>query len=472
MKSLVSTIFIIFGIILNTNAQWELKGSLGLSLAYFIPYDHDSVGFAVEYGYPSNIYISTNRFDSWSVCGISTNSFQQIDYVDNRFYTLEGGKNFVISKIFSNKWDTIYSFHPTIINYDSVLIGKDSTIYSDTIFYRYIWSYKTIENKIISYKLLDSLSAIVLLNDGTLLTTHNLGKTWDKKKFSFEDLSIISQHNKGYMLFFYNGNEVTIYNTNNSTTRKSKYPLPAKTYKSHFVTDSIGFSFFSKEGITFRERIHEVYKTTNGGVDWKYISTFKSENAGITDVSFLDCNIGYIVSGGDYAGYPTKILITLDGGLTWKEQYIENTNGHAEYFQKLFIDKSFSGVLIYRTLENGGYGYKIFTTSNGGDKNLKLLNQKCELNVFFEELNTLYEIEHNENTLLAYPNPFIETIMVENLDLGSKMEILDINGVLLFTTQIKENKLLLNTNEYKNNNMYFIKGVSRGHIFIKKVFKF
>ena len=95
-----------------------------------------------------------------------------------------------------------------------------------------------------------------------------------------------------------------------------------------------------------------IYKTTNAGINWSYLSTYAY------DFQFFDANTGYVVgSDGIYNSYIRK---TTNGGNTWQTQY---SQGSASNYKIQFFDANTGYACMQNLLKttNGGVNWILIT---------------------------------------------------------------------------------------------------------------
>lgn len=217
----------------------------------------------------------------------------------------------------------------------------------------------------------------------------------------------------------------------------------------HFLNAQVGFVSLVRlytDGEIYRDMI---FKTTDGGTTW--INVFSQESPGqllfvypgITEMQFINSQIGYAVAG----GAPSKLLKSIDGGTTWNTIPTTFLSDHIGISDVHFVTEQIgyaaTGLGVYKTNDAGanwhlqnlhpqgdyvvaniamvnadmGYlsGHGIFKTQNGGGT----LTVKPNVNQ-----NLGIEI---------YPNPTLGTLNIKvpnDIELSSAT-IIDASGRII-----------------------------------------
>jgi photosystem II stability/assembly factor-like uncharacterized protein len=354
-------------------------------------------GYAVTTVSGGNSYIlkTTNRGDNWIIKYTHNQGFVKVKFINQStgftnaftklFKTTNSGEN----------WSFIDL--PSIFGDDMAVLNQDT-----------IW-----------------LAMSESLTGGAFLST-NGGVSW-QQKFS----GGTENPNKIYM---FNARIGFICNTSNGTsTRRTTNGgntwtviTPNEWYLDIYFIDSLtGWRAFG----------NNMYKTTNGGVNWsvQYLPTGGNMNTGVYKFSVINKDTIWATGGAIF--YPSSqirglVYRTTNGGLNWKYQ-IPDTSIHIPiyYFVK-FINK------------NTGWAYGLNTgihTTIGGDT------------TFLSKVNQISSIIPNEYKLHQnYPNPFNPVTKI-NYELPKdgrvKLVIYDILG--------REIKSLVN-NEFKQAGRYTV----------------
>lgn len=195
-----------------------------------------------------------------------------------------------------------------------------------------------------------------------------------------------------------------------------------------FIDENTGYSIIGQD----------VYKTTNGGSDWDSISHLTTESFGNQNLKFFSEEIGYAIQEGLVGVYKT-----LDGGITWKEEF-----EFPERFSK---------------------GNQLFYF---GDSSFFVLNNR---KVYKREKASLSinKPVKNKTSATIYPNPFTNSIRVELSSPQkntSQISIIDLQGRVLKSLFTKEQNTSLNLAELATG-IYFLRIQNGNAIITKRVVK-
>jgi photosystem II stability/assembly factor-like uncharacterized protein len=164
-------------------------------------------------------------------------------------------------------------------------------------------------------------------------------------------------------------------------------------------------------------------KTLNGGSDWNCVELNCSTDigVGVKSIYFPSENIGYATC---QSLNNNGILKTIDGGITWNSQFIN------EYFDDIYFTNNNIG---YAVGLNG-----IFKTENGGNLNIKT---------------------SIINDLKVYPNPTANIFFIKINDEFSNnfnFELENILGKRIMNINLKSNENTVDLSNYSNG-IYFYK---------------
>jgi photosystem II stability/assembly factor-like uncharacterized protein len=269
--------------------------------------------------------------------------------------------------------------------------------------------------------------------DGTILKTINGGDDW------FPQVSGVSttfssvffpQIDTGYVVGYAN----TIHKTINGGADWFELPSPSPGLTDvFFVNTNLGYAVGSN-GVA-----STILKTINGGLDWEVqnVGTVTFYNS----VFFVNESIGYVSGGGG------RILKTTDGGDTWVNQ----TSGTTQTITSLYF-----------TDEQIGYGVanaRILKTTNGGDTwTIQTIFQANELySVKFTDANTGYVVGRSGDVLkttnagtswsflTTETNITLRSVFFTDTDTGVAVGE---SGIMMKTTDAGLNWLPFSTSEY------------------------
>ncbi|MBE9509826.1 MAG: hypothetical protein IMY71_03025 [Bacteroidetes bacterium] len=129
-----------------------------------------------------------------------------------------------------------------------------------------------------------------------------------------------------------------------------------------------------------------IYKTTNGGKNWKNIYQFDSLY--FEQIQFFDEKTGWI------AGSPNKLFKTENGGKNWIDKSIKNELENALIYGMYFQDSRNGYISIIRINDNG-FISNIYGTNDGGE-NWLLVNSINEMILNLEEIdNSIFGTGNN-----------------------------------------------------------------------------
>lgn len=183
---------------------------------------------------------------------------------------------------------------------------------------------------------------------GRILKTTDGGNTWIQNSPTYNDVNQLQflDKNIGYARV---GNQ--LYKTTDSGTNwidigflNLGQSVFAGVFK--FINENLGY------WTTAGTYGGQVYKTTDGGITWVVLNNgWNLIEEGITAISFLDENTGFISGGFN----TRKTLKTIDGGGTWQQVLnekfgqIQFTNSLVGYANRI----GYSGGRMYKTIDGG-----------------------------------------------------------------------------------------------------------------------
>ena len=294
--------------------------------------------------------------------------------------TVNGGNSWTSQILIgSNKADDVY-----FINNNIGFVGCGSVIYKTTDGGE-TWKQSNNEGyNVVKIQFVTEQKGFALLGEGILLMTDNQGASWQK----------ITIDNK------YSAND---------------YPLHSNSM--HWMNEKTGIISTSR-GV--------LYKTYDGGNNWKVIQFRNNTSDEILDLKFITPLLGYAVGFGD----GNFLYKTQDGGETWQSYFTNNTL--FKVFTNLTIGKQslnapviIAGVNVflksnninpdlddarpYASLQGGG--------STCGDENtrlrLEILGDNPPFTITYNYNNTAYIVNNIIET------PFFITVKPQNINLNT-----------------------------------------------------
>lgn len=178
-------------------------------------------------------------------------------------------------------------------------------------------------------KFKDNVNGFVFGSGGIVLKTNNCGKTWNdisiKTKINFSDFQFIADTLIYAYSYNYSSISYLLKSSINNINWNELDTIPASCYKIYFVNDSIGF-YGTDESI---------YKTGNGGKNWKKVWNTPTGTTSIFEILFINDTIG-VACGAKYKaneGIFGTILRTTNAGESWYEVF--NNSPYSSEVEKL-----------------------------------------------------------------------------------------------------------------------------------------
>ena len=191
-------------------------------------------------------------------------------------------------------------------------------------------------------KFFDENNGIAGGDSGYILSTDDGGQSWQSSRFASCEM---------FNTAFFLPDQSWVAAGSGGVIVKKSSGEDSGHYVSEGFNDELNSIVFPKPDVGFAIGTHQVgqiYKTTNGGLDWTPINTGGTR---LQSCFFTNQNNGYIV------GDEGKVVMTRDGGETWTTKIIGSDD-------ILLFD-------VYFPDENTGYAVGrrglIFKTSDGGD---------------------------------------------------------------------------------------------------------
>ncbi|RJP70684.1 MAG: T9SS C-terminal target domain-containing protein [Ignavibacteriales bacterium] len=128
-----------------------------------------------------------------------------------------------------------------------------------------------------------------------------------------------------------------------------------------------------------------IFKTTNAGIEWKNIPITTSNK--LNDIHFYNDKYGIIAGSRSPSGdeFP-RVLMTTDGGETWKEKYHNTKSGYTS-FKGAFMLDSLTAFIVgdkaFPTFPKPDYEKGIiFKTTDGGETWVSKLNAQNNISIY------------------------------------------------------------------------------------------
>ncbi len=404
LKLVLSLIFIFIFQVKNS-AQWVLKTSFGTNdFLYDVHFLDNNIGYAAgaifiqsTSTFEGIIIKSTNGGDNWNTLNIGTlPSLRSIYFIDN-LIGLAVGDNGTIIKTIDGGINWTQPISGTVNNLESIFFISPTSGY--------------------------------ICGKDIILKTTNGGDTWDIFPIAGLFSSIyFTDLNTGYALGIIPNSGIgppiatfIIKTIDGGLNWVQKYYISNKNLSSvHFINSTIGYAV----GYDIK------LKTIDGGDTWNILNL--PNGAGTSSVFFTSIDTGYAV-GIDYSivGEPALILKTVDGGINWNKQIV-SSSVHLSDIQ--FINSSIGFTVGGR----GGIGYEIHKTINGG-----------------ETITNTNSNKNNFSKFNIYPNPSPSGNFILESEQVKSVELVSIDGKIVFTQTINQPKTELRTGLPKG--LYFVK---------------
>jgi photosystem II stability/assembly factor-like uncharacterized protein len=359
----------------------------------------------------SNSMISNNIFDSYIFdslkCIVVCDSSKVLSTSDggNNWTTINLGGNIRLNSIYFINQNTGYiaggydNGSPNHISYSKIYKSTNGGVNWNLIFGFNNESYELKSVRFTS----DSVGYCVG-DKGVFKRTTNAGLNWSTQN--------LGGYNWLFSIFFINSNTGFICGYNGSffkTTNAGNNWIQINSgttshlYTITFTSDSIGY---------IAGYNNQIYKTINGGLNWISINTNLSYQFDITNISFLNNDIGLAV-GVSFPNYGRagEIIKTTNGGLNW--QHLSTFSSYPTY--------QYRGLNSIHFLNNKlgfivGEHSTILKTTNGGNT---------------VEITKISAIIPNSISLSQnYPNPFNPTTNIKYLIAKNSLVTLKVFDIL------------------------------------------
>ncbi|OMQ11572.1 YCF48-related protein [[Flexibacter] sp. ATCC 35103] len=311
------------------------------------------------------------------------------------------------------------------------------------------WTSKSISNFLISsFSFPSATVGYYGCNNNIVAKTTDAGLTWTNQNPNASPYAILSVSfptvNTGYAV----GDAGTIRKTTDGGTTWA-------TQASGLTTGIEEVHFFDvNTGICVGDG-GKIKRTTNGGATWVTIASGTTEN--LYDIFFLNANTGFI------AGGTGTILKTTNGGQTWSAL---NT-GFTDWLTCICFKDASTGYAggtqgkMFKTIDGGA----TWTPEVSGVSFAKAINDIIYINNRFIAVTNQGEIITDVPTLgtaenikedavvMVYPNPTSDSFSVDyhnNENLTLKINIIDVNGVIVKSKVLNENQRTVNVKDLSN----------------------
>jgi uncharacterized repeat protein (TIGR01451 family) len=342
---------------------------------------NDTTGYALgNYDYESTIYKTVDGGNNWTVIRTLNERLTSICFRDEQHGCVVGDNGFISNTIdggvtWYNTTSLISSYLTSLTNYHNTYccLGVDGQIVQSSDD-GLTWSKYTTDlvnpSSSILFQMIDS-NTFYGIGDGTrLFKSYNGGQNWTylhtgtrKQIYSASFINAIT----GYAT----GNDNLVKTIDAGETWQEVVTPLGHVFKSlHFSTLDNGLAIDSTG---------KVYETTDGGVTWDSLSIANLSMA--ESFSFLSSGIGFITGVYSNSGTDTyKIFKTIDGGSTWN-LYGTGLNDTIAISNLLFVNSNIgyasygNAGSIIKTVD-GGLNWTIINTNlTTGIKKLFSLNE-------------------------------------------------------------------------------------------------
>ncbi len=448
----------------DSGMSWNINYNTLGSGFYKIHFLNNNTGFADNGVY---FYRTTNAGSNWSWIGTLSYSLD-FDFINSQNiifaggYILgstlhgtirkstNGGSN-IITVI--DLVDTLLQSVDFINENTGVIVGQKGKILKTTnigINWTRILSPAYSNLKSIYFK--DSINGMVSGDFGTLYATSNSGDNWSLKTEGIINSNLSSavfvNSNTGIAV----GQNYILKTTNNGIMWALKFNDPSLFWnKVQMLDENIGFASSNNRNL---------YKTTNGGENWFFISTFGSGLITINyaySFQFVNTLTGY-ASGYQYNAPPgpniKSFFKTIDGGLNWSRVY---SGGVGTLYDQHFINDN-TGMLV-------GYNNVLKTVNGGLNWNVCVNTSATYNKVYYLDDSNIWVIG-SESIIKSDNGGFNwQTQYIQTGESFSSIKFINQNtgwvtskkGNLFATSNGGNNWLYQNTpNQYGLNDVYFI----------------
>ncbi|MDX2190397.1 MAG: T9SS type A sorting domain-containing protein [Bacteroidota bacterium] len=489
----------------NIFAQWKLKRANNLpKFSNFCPIiiDTSSMFLFSRYG-GTKIFKSKDMGNTWdstiTPIPLSIYQVQNIFNSESAFIRIDKGDSVSILKTINSFVSYSKIFQYTAHNiYDTSFVKIDSTVYSDTVIYKKD-IVKTLigVSKLESIKFLNSTTGIAVISTGEIFLTNDGGDAWtsrnifqNKKFISNVEISALSE-NIFRISYALNSQIFYIKSFDKGKTWSIPYVVNCGVCSSYniknitFVNSLIGYSLGDGNNMDYN-----IYKTDNGGANFYVIGNHGVHYRDSKSIVMLDCNIGYIISQGGqgYYNLPYNLKITMDGGVTWKSQFINFSDFNATMTGNLmltgfYMSDSFKGIAYFINDLSNNYSIPfqsyVLNTQNGGDKNKKTLGMECinitktmstDTSMSDTLLNNTIKYIDSQHVSI-YPNPFYNSIIIKSNSIILSIEIIsNLQNTLKFEFELPGKEIALNF-ENLQTGFYILKINLLNGVLYKKIIK-
>ena len=154
---------------------------------------------------------------------------------------------------------------------------------------------------------------------------------------------------------------------------------PCPVYLELAAVESTGIRIFAAGNIhTANATLYTILLgTEDNGLTWREVHP-RLRGAGLDHIQFADVETGW-TSGLSFAPLPQDpfLLMTADGGKTWRQRAIFNEPRFGSLQQFFFEDKTSGSLVIDHGAGTGGDRYELFETNDGGETwNIRETNVK------------------------------------------------------------------------------------------------
>jgi photosystem II stability/assembly factor-like uncharacterized protein len=310
-------------------------------------------------------------------------------------------------------------------------------------------------------------------NSFGVIRSLNAGSTWD-----YDTTGVGS--NYGTDVLYYDEVSDKVFLGIGFPKYRLYYQSPSDAIWTEVINLPAGLNNFSPTQMTRKGNklfVIDIYKrvleSSDNGVSW-----IQKAGTGLTDATSQEGPNRFLSIGDDLFFGVAGVWKSTDDGDSWSkiDQGFASSDTRCLYYDGSILYSSvYSQRKTYKSTDNGstwtdfgGSGswfFKAMAMHNGSLYGV--IHSKDSLYVFGEESTSLIG-NNTTQSFKVYPNPANEHVTVSNVPLGSSIKIFSISGKMIYSSLIRNEPTIINTNNLENG-VYIFQIENDGNIENKKV---